>query len=109
MGEADGLNVNPDKTEICLFTRKTKIGQYEEPIFQNKVIEISNKVKYLGVILDRKLRWKDHIHQRVEKAHKCWSFCRRAAGSKWGFNPKMVHWIYKSVIRPILTYTSVVW
>lgn len=104
-----GLNVNPEKTEICLFTRKTKIGHYDDPRFLGKTIPISDKVKYLGVILDRKLNWKDHIRERANKSHICWALCRRAIGSKWGLNPKMTHWLYKSVIRPILTYASVVW
>ena len=104
-----GLNVNPEKTEVCLFTRKTKIGQYVKPHFLGKAIDISDKIKYLGVILDRKLKWKDHIKERANKAHRCWSMCRRAIGSNWGLNPMMSHWLYKSVIRPVLTYGSVVW
>lgn len=104
-----GLNVNPEKTEVCLFTRKTKIGQYVKPHFLGKAIDISDKIKYLGVILDRKLKWKDHIEERANKAHRCWSMCRRAIGSNWGLNPMMAHWLYKSVIRPVLTYGSVVW
>ena len=59
--------------------------------------------------MDRKLKWKDHIRERANKAHRCWSVCRRAIGSKWGLNPKMSHWLYKSVIRLVLTYGSVVW
>ena len=97
------MNVNPEKTEICLFTRKTKIGQYANPHFLGKTIEISDKIKYLGIILDRKLKWKDHIRERANKAYRCWSLCRRAIGSKWGLNPNMSHWLYKSVIRPVLT------
>ena len=104
-----GLNVNPEKTEICLFTRKAKIGDYNDPCFLGKEIVVSDKIKYLGIILDKKLNWKDHIRERANKAHRCWSLCRRAIGSKWGLNPKMSHWLYKSVIRPILTYGSVVW
>lgn len=104
-----GLNVNPDKTEICLFTRKTKIPTFVGPRFQDKTMEISDRVKYLGVILDRKLNWKDHIQSRAEKAHRCWSICRRTIGSKWGLKPRMTHWLYTSVVRPILTYAAVVW
>ena len=47
-----GFNV---KAEICLFTRKIKVGQFDVQRFLNKAISISDKVKYLGVILDRKL------------------------------------------------------
>ena len=92
-----------------LFTRKRKLGHIVEPVFLNKTINISNNVKYLGVILDIKLNWRDRIQEGANKAHRCWATRKRAIGSKWGFNPKMTHWLFKSVIRPVLTYASLVW
>lgn len=81
----------------------------DEPIFLNNTIYISNKVKYLGVVLVRKLNWKDHIQKRANKSHRCWAACKRAMGSKWDFNPKTILWLFKSVIGPVITHASVVW
>lgn len=30
-------------------------------------------------------------------------------GKSWGLHPKMSLWLYTTVVRPILTYGSVVW
>lgn len=35
---------------------------------QRSLKNISNEVKYLGVIQDRKLIWRDHIQERTNKA-----------------------------------------
>ena len=75
-----GLNVNLEKKDISLFTRTTKIGQYTNPHFLGKTIEISDTIKYLGIILDRKIKWKDYIRELANKAHRL--LCRRAIGSK---------------------------
>jgi hypothetical protein len=30
-------------------------------------------------------------------------------GSKWGLSPKAAHWLYTSVIRPIISYAAIIW
>ena len=35
--------------------------------------------------------------------------CRRALGKTWRINAKMTLWLYKAVIRPLITYAAVVW
>ena len=66
-------------------------------------------VKFLLVILDSRLTWKEHVYGRVMKAHKSMQACRRACGVTWGLRPKMVHWLYVTIIRQYVTFASVVW
>ncbi len=47
-----GLGVNPDKTELVLFTRRTVIPPYLAPKLDGKRLAVSKEAKYLGVILD---------------------------------------------------------
>ena len=34
---------------------------------------------------------------------------RRMIGPSWGLKPKQMIWLYKSIVRPILTYGAIVW
>ena len=45
---------------------------------------------------------------KVRKAHNSMWACRRACGGVWGLGPRMVHWLYVSVIRPSVTFISLV-
>jgi len=56
--KAKGLRVNPSKINVMVFTSKYK----EEPVrplkLEGKVTAFTYSVKYLGVSLDPKLKWK---------------------------------------------------
>jgi hypothetical protein len=60
------------------------------------------------VILDARLTWKEHIEAKVRKAHNMMWACRRACGRNWGLRPRVVHWLFTSVVRPSITYASLV-
>ena len=45
---------------------------------------LSGSVKYLGVILDSRLTWKEHMDVTMRKAHSVLWVCRRACGARWG-------------------------
>ena len=66
-------------------------------------------VKYLGVILDSRLTWRKHVDVKVRKAQNLLWACSRACGGEWGLGPRVVHWLYVSVIRPTVTFASLEW
>jgi hypothetical protein len=70
---------------------------------------MTDQVKYLGVILDKKLDWKAHLANRMRKACIAYWQCRRALGKTGGLSPKVVAWLYTSVVRLILLYYPLVW
>lgn len=103
------LSVNPDKTQLVLFTKKRKIEGFFNPTLFNKSLIRSHEVKYLGVTIDDKLNWGAHVALRLQKAIKSFWALRRAVGRNWGLSPKVVHWFYTAVIRPLFTYGSIIW
>jgi hypothetical protein len=66
-------------------------------------------VKYVRVVLDSRLTWREHVNVKVTKAYNLLWACRRAYGVTWGLGPKVVHWLYICIIRPSITFTSLVW
>jgi hypothetical protein len=61
------------------------------------------------VILDKKLDWKAYLKNRMHKACIAYWQCRRAVGKTWGLSPKVVAWLYTSVMSPFLSYASLIW
>ena len=103
------LLVNPDKTGFIAFMRRRKLPGFSEPRLFGRTLQCSMLVKYLGVILDSRLTWKKHMDARVRKAQNLLWACRRACGGAWGLRPRMVLWLYISVIRLSVTFPSLVW
>ena len=68
-----------------------------------------DEVKYLGVILDSKLNWNQHLQKIIRKTQTTFALVRRICGKKWGLRPGMVHWLYTRVIRPLILYGALVW
>jgi len=63
----------------------------------------------MGVILDSRLTWREHVDVKVRKAQNLLWTCRRAYGVMWGLGPRVVHWLSVSIVRPTVTYASLVW
>jgi ribonuclease HI len=105
-----GLMVNPDKTEIVNFTKNYGLnGPLHVLKLFGKNLTPGTEVKYLGVILDKRLTFNKHLDKVIQKAKSALFTCKKLAGKNWGVKPKIAHWIYTAIIRPIVTYASIVW
>jgi len=103
------LSVNHDKTgSLLLLGRGNSRGSLNHSLFGVKQ-SLSGSVKYLGVILDSRLTWGEHVEVKVRKAHNLPWVCRRACGMGWGLRPKVLHWLYVTIVRPTVSFASLVW
>jgi ribonuclease HI len=102
------LVMNPNKTILVPFTTRLK-NNLKRPSLNNIEIEFSKEVKYLGVILDSKLNWNSQINNLKLKATKALMSCKRFLGRNWGLKPRIIHWIYTCIVRPMISYGSFVW
>ncbi len=81
------LRVNPSKSEAILFTKKRLSPGLKPVNLFNQPVPMVNQVKYLGVILDKKLTWKPHIDNKIQKALGVLWLSRRAIGKAYGLSP----------------------
>jgi hypothetical protein len=57
----EGLKIGPHKTAIVPFTNTRNVKGLGPLILQGKELKMLGEVKYLGVILDSKLCWNQHL------------------------------------------------
>jgi hypothetical protein len=65
---------------MVLFTNNRKIGGFYNPRLFGTELRMTDQVKYLGVLLDKKLDWKAHLENRMRKAWIGYWLCRSAVG-----------------------------
>jgi hypothetical protein len=104
----EGLRVSPRKTALIPFTYKRRDRNITLTLFGER-LTLLREVKYLGVILDDKLTWNQHIDSKLNQAKLCMATCRISFRKKWGLKPSMVIWLYVVAVTPIITYAATVW
>ena len=65
-----------------------------------------NSIKYLGVTIDKRITWNEHVDKIVHKANNVRGFLHR------NFKNCPIHvkkQCYETLVRPILEYASIVW
>ena len=64
---SEGLNISPHKTDIVPFTNRRKTEDLGPLILHGKELKMLGEFKYLGVILDSKLNWNQHLQKIIRK------------------------------------------
>ena len=104
---ANKISLNTSKTEIIIFRKKNKaITKHLDFRIGGQRIEVSNKVKYLGIILQEHLEWNIHINNLSNKLNRA-----------IGLLSKIRHYVPKFLLRTIyyalfnshLIYACQVW
>ena len=102
----NGLTLSPQKSVICSFSRN-RSPLPNSVNFGNMTIPYRTTVKYLGVYLDRKLIWKDHIQFLLKRTENGLNIIRTFSHQKWGADPNICLLFYKTFIRSVLDYSSI--
>ena len=99
------LKLNPKKCEATNISNKRSSINFDYCVGSNP-IQWSKKVKYLGVVINSKLKWSDHCQYVVSKATKCLNRLRRAM---FGCTQQAKINAYEALVRPYLEYACAVW
>ena len=99
------LNVSKTK-EMCIDFRKNQ--RCPKPVnIKGEAVERVDTYKYLGVVFDSKLNWKENINSVLKKVNSR-MYCMRKLRS-FGVNSDMLVTFYNAVICSIIMFGSVCW
>ena len=107
-GENNKIEFNPRKTQAMLITKKRKTREIDIQMKGTK-IEIVKHMKYLGVIIENKNKWNQHLDLIANKSRRLYHQILRTTGKEWGLSSDVLRTIYISAIEPILTYSCSSW
>ncbi len=74
-----------------------------------EVLKYSENMQYLGINLNKRLSIHNHVENKAKKCKYLLHKVKNVIGQEWGLTPSRLVWILTTIIRPRLTYGSVVW
>ena len=105
------LMLNASKCKTFKITLRRNLVDSSYSINGTK-LENVRKIRDLGVILDQKLTFEEHINATVAKANRALGLLIRtlqSASRRCNFNKRSALAAFNSNVRPILEYCSVIW
>ena len=100
------LTINAEKTEVLFITKSPVDREQCKVILGNKALDFKNSCKFLGVFVDNKLNFRDHINHVVSKLSRNSGILFKIRGSL----PLAARIdFYNAFIYPYLTYNVIIW
>ena len=103
--QSNKLTLNPNKSHFMLFSRKKPEINCEIKINEYPINKLDN-MNFLGINLNCKLSWKNHIETVVNHLNKYRSILFLTRDNLSAFSLKL---IYNSLIYPLLLYGNLIW
>lgn len=97
-----GFKVSVAKTKVVLFYKGKK--KKVDVKYRGVSLEQETKVKFLGMIFDKRMSWKDHIEYVVSKCKKKVNLLKVLSGTNWGASKEVNLLLYRSLIRSCIDY-----
>lgn len=92
------VSFNPERCEVIRITNKRRIIEANYSI-HGRTLQITTKIKYLGVTINNKLSWGPHINNTIAFLSCNLSGCPQSIQAT----------SYKTLVRPQVEYASIFW
>jgi len=102
------LEFSPSKSKVMYFSTSSKIKLTKIKI-GHKNLEQVEKYKYLGVTLDVKNKFEEHISNILGKIKRKIGALKFLTNKVSGCSSNVLINMYKAHIRPLIEYASIVW
>ena len=100
---------NPHSSKLAqevLFSRKKKIQIHPTISLNNVQVERGSYQRHLGILLDEKLNFKQHIDSAISKVNKGISVIKKL---RHNLPRKSLVTIYKAFLRPLIDYGDIIY
>jgi ribonuclease HI/exonuclease III len=103
------MTLNESKTEALVISAGS--GQHWAPSLKlnSKPIKIVDEYKFLGVVIDKNLRFKKHADKTRKKAKKRVNILKCMSGKSWGQSLETQRKLYLTYVRSTIEYASPAW
>ncbi|XP_054161224.1 uncharacterized protein LOC128959306 [Oppia nitens] len=105
-GNSAKLMFGAEKTQLISFTKPTHNFNVE---MSGITLTCNDKIKLLGIIIDKDLKFTAHVHYITDKCMKVYKHLTRLVKPTWGLSSEVVQTIYKRAIEPGLLYGCMIW
>lgn len=105
------VKINHNKTQAIIFpfNKSPKRNPTQLLTIDGSVIPLKNSVRYLGITLDKKLNFKEHITDIADKALKCGRALYPLTNKRSLLSNNNKIRLYNMCIRPIMSYGCQIW
>ena len=101
------FNPDPKKpAQEVLFSKKKKAESHPTISLNNILVQRSSYQKHLGLILDEKLNFKQHIDSAISKINKGIPVIKKL---RYNLPRKSLIMIYKAFLRPLIDYGDIIY
>ena len=91
-----GFRVNEIKTQAILFSGTKPRNEVQQTNIMGHSINLSDEIKYLGVVIDRHTTYRTHLKNCELKGRRTLNVLRMLSGKNWGCDSSTQKIIYKS-------------
>ncbi|CAG2257967.1 unnamed protein product [Mytilus edulis] len=102
------VNINLDKTEICIFSKKNIDEEDKRILIQGKELKYNSTPKLLGIIMDEKMTFSKHIDAIEKRANRNLTILREVRQISKLKTEKLLQ-LYYSLVRSVMEYCSPAW
>lgn len=103
------INCDVNKTEVVCFSSSDPTNVPNSFQLGDKRIQLTDHTKVLGVVLDKKLNFKEHSIAIYNKLIYRWVTMSRYTNRNWGMNQTVIARISKAIFFSSLFYGSIIW
>ncbi|GBN35016.1 hypothetical protein AVEN_183832-1 [Araneus ventricosus] len=108
-GKINGFDISSQKSVAVHFCKRRGLHPDPKLKLNNQTISFVSEVKFLGLILDKKLAFKSHVSHLKRKCTLSMNIVKILSSSWYGAESSSLLKIYRALIRSKLDYGSAIY